>query len=115
MLHTYAYVPGVSNVRENVAPEARFPLPVPSANVTVWAAPSSFVHVTVLPGATVAVPGANAKSLIATADGPAAAGLAGAAALAGAATLAAAARMSGSVSRRCPSRRQGRARRRGGR
>jgi hypothetical protein len=44
------------------------PLPGPPANVTVWEALSSFVHVTVVPAWTVRSAGAKAKSLIVAAD-----------------------------------------------
>ena len=68
MVQWYAKVPGVLAVKLKLAPLASVPLSkvVPSSDVTVWATPSLFFQVTVVPAFTVSVAGPNAMATIDT-------------------------------------------------
>ena len=69
---TYAYVPGVANVRVYEEPVASGLLPaVPSAHLTLWVGLSLFVQVTFVPAFTVRLAGANEKFWIVMAFAPA--------------------------------------------
>jgi len=68
MVQWYAKVPGVLAVKLKLAPLDSVPLSkvVPSSDVTVWAMPSLFFQVTVVPAFTVSVVGAYAIPTIDT-------------------------------------------------
>src|SRR5579864_593247 len=71
----YSYVPGLSNVIENLSSvSSAFDLIVPSLFLTVCGTSSWFTQVTVVPAATVRSPGMKAKLSIFTSAGPFATG-----------------------------------------